>query len=315
MSRILTRMALLVRRLDLSKGKQEWCVQKRTIPIIRELQLFNSVNVYRAPTVCGHHAGPRFEERSDRPGPSAACGLEMETSPSHRRGGICFVGTISRGEGKARRRGFSLHGVRTAVTDRDYGKNSPWETSLSATRKMPPVGVVRGWRRLPSELGGAPTCPGRRGQVRLTATGSVCRPQVVATLLSRVASCNVSPDFEGWFSKPRAEPNTSFLAIDSVAIAGLSSEGLGGALSAPRALEHQRGVLGLPWVLVWARLANTCRGNRPCRGEDVRGLPPRGRSPTCHAVKATCFVETNTFRLFLAPRSQRKSEDEFRSAL
>lgn len=215
-------------------------------------------------------------------------------------------------KGRREGEGFSLHGVRTAVTDRDYGKNSPWETSLSAARKMPPVGIVRGWRRLPSELGGAPTCPGRRGQVRLTATGSLCRPQVVATLLSRVASCNVSPDFEEWFSKPRAE---SFLAIDSVVITGLSSEGLGGALSAPRALEHQRGVPGLPWVLVWAQLANACRGNRPCRGEDVSDLPPRGRSPMCHAVKATCFVETNTLRLFLAPRSQRKSEDEFRSAL
>lgn len=129
------------------------------------------------------------------------------------------------------------------------------------------------------------------------------------------ALCNVSPNFEEPFSKPQAELNTSFLTIDSVTVAGQSLEGAGRAPPAPRALEHQRSAPGLPWVLVWAQMADAGRANRPCLGEHIRHPPPHGSSLMCRFAKAACFVETNTFWLFGALCSQRESEAETRSVL
>lgn len=48
-------MAVLVGNLDYATGKKEWWVQKRTTPIIGELKIFNSANIYRAPPVCQTH--------------------------------------------------------------------------------------------------------------------------------------------------------------------------------------------------------------------------------------------------------------------
>lgn len=139
------------------------------------------------------------------------------------------------------------------------------------------------------------------------------------------------PILEEFFSESQAALNTSFLKTDSVSRDKLShrifSEGIWKALSAFWALKHQEletqaGFPGLSEKPSWSGVVHRSAQraciywvNRPCCRENIRLSFSSWLLPMCHFVKAACCVETNTFWLFLALCSQRKSHVESHSIL